>query len=465
MEKVRKLFVILFSSLSLFFAIAAIHNHYYEKKHLHSSKNFLAWNDNLPASAKDANKLIFVAVNGTKIPVKIRKILDKHYSLSVLDTKENYADFQVLDYFLKTHSHTKNNVICAVFTPEIKPVYVMSKIDERKLVKILPALAKIYAQNQKQLTNNVENLLHRHHKTNAIFADFYVHNASEKFALLTAIAGRYDNSTPLAILTENARIAFQKHKVAPTLHSRSLAQIHLQHLKNRFAYEKKQLEKMLIARAISDIAFATNLENISELKSIADTIANNSEISKYPAENALALSILSRAFSIYDNEKYLQKATEISEILKSKINTSTNSQNWTLPNSDIKTLEKQNLNAFDLATIANALCDYAKATNDKYSVIAAFYAIKKLDSHFISNGVWTLNSRNSLTANFARIAILDDIHLPSYVGEAYQAIAKIKTELGMQQVSRVENNIAKLGNTFMPLENLSRASIKLAKFF
>ena len=471
MDKIRKFFVILFGSLSLFFAIVAVHNHFYEKKLLQSSKNFLHWSNDISNSAKKANKLVFAVVDNIKLSPKIRKILDKHFAITVLDRKENYADFEALNYVLKKYTRSKNDVACAIFTPEMKPVYVMSKINERKLEKILPAIKKTYANNPEQFLNRVEANVVSFKNEEKVLSHFYemfsatgvgaVHSMNFT-SILNFFAPKNDvyeneilklcnsdtDNIPLAILTENARLTFRIYK-----NHQAITQHLLTKLKKRFVKEKNNLSKLLIARAISEATSTTN----QELRVIADALLNENT-KKSVAENALTLSILSKAYFVYEKEEYLQKASEIFDTLKSIIEDS-QTQILTFRNSE-KIYTKENLNAFDFAIIANSVCDYAKVSTDESAIDIAVNAIKNLDSNFAFNHFWTLNSQHSTSANFARITIVDDNNIPSYIGEANQAIIKIKRKLGKENISPVERNIERLARN----HTLSRASIKLAYY-
>ena len=120
--------------------------------------------------------------------------------------------------------------------------------------------------------------------------------------------------------------------------------------------------------------------------------------------------------------------------------------------------------AYDMALMANALCDYARANKDKAAVEAALSLISKLDADYRQNGLWSINSSRSPSAGFIRVKVLSDEERPSYVGEALQAIAKLKAITGMKKISDAEDSAKRIGGSFAQNYDGVGASIKLASF-
>ena len=111
-----------------------------------------------------------------------------------------------------------------------------------------------------------------------------------------------------------------------------------------------------------------------------------------------------------------------------------------------------------------ALCDYARANKDKAAVEAALSLISKLDADYRQNGLWSINSSRSPSAGFIRVKVLSDEERPSYVGEALQAIAKLKAITGMKKISDAEDSAKRIGGSFAQNYDGVGASIKLASF-
>ncbi len=456
--------MVIFASASLFFALVAIRNHFFP--HLKSAQelNVTTWNDKLESIARKHDKLIFVNVSADKtIPKDLIHALKDNYIFTILDKDKNPADYFVFDNFLKRASGTKHHLSCAILTPTLTPIYLSGKSDKHKLEKTLPIIAQKYAQNRHLLRNKAD-ILCGNFKASSIE---HLAGISLLGALANSPKSRYaQRSRPIAITTENARLYFRIFKNRKSPFSANNASLALNILKHRYANETNKRAKKLIARALSDIAFAVDKELISELKLEADTIISEKNAPALLLDNALNLAVLSRAYTVFKDEKYLSKADSISKsILLSAFNTRKIPATL-LKNQDGILIAEQNsiACALGISIAANALCDYSQASNDTSPMRAALAIIKKLDSDYISNGMWTINSSNSPSSKFARPTILNDDENPSHVGEAYQAITRIKREFALGIISPVEISIATIENFFTSPFHENRASIKLAQF-
>ena len=271
---------------------------------------------------------------------------------------------------------------------------------------------------------------------------------------------------PISIMTENARLHFKIYKTYANIFTQRNAINALETLKQRYAQEKEKNAKRLIARALADIAFAVDAKYLTELKAEADSISSSKKLEQNIADCALALSVLSRAHSVFGDDKYLLTATKIFKTVKSAVfdrrtipavlRTGTNENNLSTMNSLAC--------ASGMSMMANALCDFSEASSNNDVLYIAMAIINKLDTDYLHNGIWTLNSSNAPSAKFARLSILDDSHIPSHVGEAYQAVMRIKKGLNLRSISPAEAYIARVESLFIPAFSETIASIKLAKF-
>jgi len=109
------------------------------------------------------------------------------------------------------------------------------------------------------------------------------------------------------------------------------------------------------------------------------------------------------------------------------------------------------------------ICDYFEITREKDAINTALEIIRKLDSDYTHNGFWTMNSKFSASAKFARITITKDSTTPSHIGEAYQAISRLKRTLQIPTISPVEQKIRTITKSFIPSAEHEHASIKLAE--
>lgn len=464
MERFRKVCVILFGSLSVLFALVAIHNHYFLNSSKRYAHNAYKWDSTLEDIAQEQNKLIFFFVSGEEVVSKrILKSLKNNYIYTVLDKQKNPADYTVFNYFLKRTSKTKKDLACAILTPSLKPIYLSSKSDKRRLEKLLPTLASTWENNQKLIQNranaisNRQVFLAQHH---------YIANAQMLGLNNEYNPDNYNAKLPTAVLTENARLIFKRLKSSNAPHLIYKANVAIKHLKDRFKSEKSYTSKLLIARAIADVSFAISPRNTREVQFIADEIVNFSK-NKISHSNikALELAVLCRAYKIYDNTQYLDCAEQIAKEIQQSINASENiSAIIPIQQFNVQFISQTSIaSAFDLSTMANALCDYFEITGEKDAINTALVIIRKLDSDYTHNGVWTMNSKFSASAKFARITITKDSTTPSHIGEAYQAISRLKRTLQIPTISPVEQKIRTITKSFIPSAEQEHASIKLAE--
>ncbi len=464
MEKLRKICVVIFASASLFFALVAIRNHYFP--HLKSEQvlTTTAWNEGLESVARKNDKLIFVHVSTEKtIPKDLINALKNNYIFTILDRDKNPADYFVFDNFLKRASGKKYNLSCAILTPTLTPIYLSGKLDKNKLKKILPVIAQKYSQNRHLLRNRADTLC-ENFKTSPIE---HLAGISLLGSLANSPITRYSQrSRPIAITAENARVHFLIHRNRNSPFSANNASLALNILKHRYANETNKRAKKLIARALADIAFAVDKELIKELKFEADAIVSEKNNSILLLDNALNLAVLSRAYIVFKDEKYLSKANSISKNI-SRASLDTRKIPATIArNQDGFFITEQDsiACALSVSMAANAFCDYREASNDTTALHIALAMIKKLDKDYLSNGMWSINSVKSPSSKFARPTILNDSENPSHVGEAYQAITRIKKEFHIRTISPVEISIATIENFFSSPFDENRASIKLAQF-
>ena len=275
-----------------------------------------------------------------------------------------------------------------------------------------------------------------------------------------------DKNIPISLITENARVHFNIYKRLTNICSKGNAENAFIGLKKRYNLENNKISKLLIARAQADIAFATDSKNLSELRKEADDIESNKKIPQKMTEFALSLSVLSRAYSVFGDRKYILKARDFSKRARESIFKNRLMPAFISNTSSETPIENTNslACAYGMSMLANALCDFSEASGEKNTLQIAMTIINKLDADYLHNGIWTLNSIYAPSARFARISVVEDSHIPSYIGEAFQAIVRIKKGLNLRTISPAEPYIARLENFFIPAFSEKRASIKLAKF-
>ena len=463
MDKFRKFCVVLFGGLSLFFAVLAIHNHFFYNAKKYYQYKATDWNLNLANNATIEDKLIFFFVSGNEIiSRKIKKTLEENYVFSILDKEKNSADYEVFNYFLKKNSKTKQNLACAILTPNFKPICLSGKVEKKRLEKILTAVANSYKSNKGLIRSKAELVsIQQVRNSQSIFST----NMPIFNFVYSITPARFDQNTPIAVVTENARVAFKNYKKYPSPVQKFVAEKSLLALKNRYKSTTNKIEKLLIARALADIAFAVNVRDINELKQEADSIISSRSTSKSTLNLALELAILSRAYTVFPTEDYAKKAEALTTYFENTLfNTQKMSMQLPMTSLEANLIQtNSNTSALDLAVMANALCDFYEITFDKRYLFSALEIIKKLDAEYLHNGFWTINSKHCPSANFARITIINDSDKPSHLGEAYQAISRINRGLNISILSPSQYNKHKISTHFIPALEHSRASIKLAE--
>ncbi len=465
MEKLRKICVVVFASLSLFFALVAIRNHFFPSDVAKNIKTAAHWNANLETIARKNDNLIFFYVSGNEIiSNKIKNLLENHYVFSVLDKEKNPADFAIFNHFLKSASKSEAPLTCAILTPTLQPIYLSSKIDKDQLEKILYATARKYVSNRHLLRERALRATETLKTFDVRFATAPLYQTIPCSVSHFAFGNVGD--IPISIMTENARLHFNIYKTSANLFAQRDAINALKVLKQRYTQEKEKSARRLIARALADIAFAVDTKYLTELKAEADSITSSKKQEQNITDCALALSVLSRAHSVFGDDKYLLTATKIFKTIKSAV-----FNKRTIPailqmgtdENDVSAINSLAC-AHGMSMMANALCDFSEATSNNDVLYVAMAIINKLDADYLHNGIWTLNSSNAPSAKFARLSILDDSHIPSHVGEAYQAVMRIKKGLNLRTISPAEAYIARIETLFIPAFSETRASIKLAKF-
>ncbi len=464
MEKFRKFCIVFFACLSFFFAIVAIHNLFFLDENKLYQRHTRSWDTHIDSIAKEEDKLLFLFVNENEnVSKNIKTSLEKEYVFTVLDKKNNPADYTVYNYFWQNISNSKQDLACAILTPTMKPIFLSSKIEIKKLEKILPTFAQSWKKNRDAIQKTNDIALQK--QIQNIQQKQYIDNLFFNYPMPIVQASFFNEKLPIAILTENARLTFKRLKRTNSIRYLHDAQLALNALKNRLKTENNYNAKLLITRAMADIAFATNADNLKELKDIADKIVNKKPDKSPATEKSLELSILCKAYSIFGDEQYLKRAEQI---VKKIENTTANEHISAIispPFFEVQLMSELSIaSALNISIMANSLCDFYDISEDKASLETALALITKLDSDYIYNNYWAINSKHSPSAKFLRIIISHDAEEPSYLGEAYQAITRIKRSLDIKEISQVERKIKSLNNLSIPAYESTHASIILAEY-
>ena len=500
---IRKILAVVFGALSLFFALIAARNRYCAGCPAAQPQ---AWNCGLGETAKVGNKLIFVCAGSSgALTKKNADFAAKNYVCAVLDRNKNSADFEVYNTFFKSVSRAKTDFVCAVLTPNFAPVYMSDKIDNPKLEKLLKAVAQSYRKDREKFAERAEAAAVRVRARMAFDAERERIFGAFGGDLRARNAHSHSNTPPAAVLTENARLQFANLKIRPSVLAAKQSAKFFDALKRLYASAAHPAQKLLAARAMADAAFAVAPEKLAEVRQCADAVAagqtsassavqpaNSANISaeKPLSELALSLSVLCRAAKIFGDKKYARAAETIAKKIADTAADSPaacdccrRAEEAAYPakinaaRAEKHTCGAQPLSSYasalDIALAANALCDYAAFENSPRAFDAARKLLNLLEADYRQNSVWTLNSKRSPSARFARITVLRDIDAPSYTGEAYQAIAKIKRHYALRTTEATETRAAQTRTAapeipqikmpiFTMLDAANYASLKLA---
>ena len=494
MEKLRKILVVVFALLCVFFAWEA----YLQKrdKSAIESLAFFAWKTyqkhgggdltlleakewggQLQSLAGKTNRLIFIEMRPNGEPSsyepseKAEKILAYHYICVNLDKNYYPADYGVLKRI------AQKDVNFAILSPTAYPLFAATSLTPEGEsadwdARILAGVAWGYKQRKAETKNGIDVALTKageDRKFSDIRGVFSEKRNTSEIANIRALFVIDGWSESTAAFSENARFA-ARVAASGSAFAKETAKIANDKLLQQLKRDDLPLgEKLLLARALSEFTMLSDsdsarsefLDFVLELTTLQreDGFFSNTD-TVLLKDNALALSVMSRAFKIFKDKKFkdsmdasiaaLQKKTENRPILPAVLQDA-NSKN-----------PKSEAAALDYVLLARAYLDAYFADNKpKYLELSkkSFAHLDEIFKDSVNDG-WFENSKKSIFAPF-HYRVLNDSNYPSTMGEALQILADTSS-LNDNISRRLITIISAYKFNVMPENFVDRASVKLA---
>jgi len=491
--KLRKILVVVFGTLSVVFALIALSNALCQKDECAAPAETAQnprWGKALEAEARKGGKLVFFSVSEelpeSTFSENARDVLESAYVCAVLNPDAFPADYAVLHRILEIASSRRAPLKVGILSPRFKPVYLSSEIRAGA-----PSISDIVVGIASEHARYAETLQKTAQKTSEIVDSPRVNSPSEnprtasapQTAVLAAQAwdSRMFFSDPriraarAALLAENARLAAKIYAADPSgFCARETLKLAAEAVVGRLKSDGETLASvLLLTRALSDIAEVSQdatlkksefnmFKAILGLQGKDGFLASENSAqsaSKKLSENALALSILARAYSLTKDPKFLRGARRLSDALK-------NISEWRgeLP-AVISSRADSAASSREYALLAEAFLAMHAATKDPSMLKAARAVIDKWTLRCgLEGGLWSINSESSPLAEFARPIISEDSDLPSYLGVAAQMAAYMdKADPSYEfPFSQRLRSLSEMSLGVFPLQNYSAASLKMA---
>ena len=432
-----------------------------------------------------------------------------YFTLDTLLTKETrknhinfFGDTFTFDLQLTQNPRKYRQLEAGILSPNLHPVYLTSQSSLRSsnnaptLNEALELTLNHFEKNPYELRSNArnattkkikkiffrKNLLGLHstaHDTinfDSLPQSFFSHtNLNEIFSqinfmhaeiakLYTYFKSKECETDSHAIVSENSRLALKILELNPNqIVAEETSKIAIREVCNRYdAKGTSVTAKLLYLRAMGDSSLLKNKKShysfyIKNVKSFIPKRKNNdTNFGNYKStairDLALMTSVFAKAYSISSERKFLKEAEKLALLLENKIQSSTN-----LP---AKIGVESEASSLEYVLCARAFFDLAKHSKNNKWIQTSFNTISKWNDNFMTDiSLWSINSKKSVLAKYARPIITRDSDLPSYIGEASQLFA----ELGIlnNRTGQILKKIS-ISASIEPLLSHNWASLKLA---
>lgn len=483
MKRLRKILILTLAGLCGLFGIVAacngiakiIGNYESPNASLYQKKTTTEWGNSLELLARQNNKLIFFTIKGSgdfRPDANFKNLLDKFFYVVELDSEQWPADYKILDNIFRRTTKSRKHLGGGILLPTLAPLYLFSEAKENgdmgapSIFTAASALAVKFVNEKENTIKASKEFLSVMDTEYGIEADGIAYVNENTIAWnaesikLNDFFSRDISQYPLAVITENARLAARIYLLSRTFNLAESAALKAQSiLTGMFETQKSMTRKLLSARALFEIAIITNSRgNGKSLLDFCDSI-----ISKiYPdgrmkepdsegllVDNALAIHVLALAFEYSGERKYLQSAQRIADSIEIIFKSM-----GQLP--AILNLGKPSQSSsITYAFVAGAFSNLYYFTGDKKYLALCKMIFDEWNKLFLCcDGVWSINSYASAMANISRPIIYNDDDLPSYIGEAAQIIRYLKSVDGAfdipsyQKIDAASANVLRYYNVY-----------------
>ncbi len=407
-----------------------------------AEKRHYDWGNELAMRARRDGKLVFFTVGiGRKFDFygRLEKILGNSFYTTCLEPDRYPADFRVLQSVFERGTGNSGSIEGGILSARLAPLYLTSNLagdaargvpSAAEAAKAAAGILRVAPEGLRAAEGNLAGLLAGEdgQKDYEYASDLLADGLDWKFesAKLEKFFGGDVSDSPVAVVTENARLAAGIFSAFPELKSAEDAEDKAREgLIKMFAEPRALVERLLIARALLEMP-AKNGDGEDKLIRFADELLSMTKPDgrmmedgrdAVTAENALAAQVLALAYSRFKRRAHLEGAERICGYIEFLLKTS-----YQLPSVSSVAVRSQS-SARTYAFAGGAFADLHAATGENKYIILCRILFDELDGLFMSeSGLWAINSHASALSGVARPIIYVDSRIPSYMGEAAQQL-------------------------------------------
>lgn len=406
------------------------------------------WGNELAMCARRDGKLIFFTVgreHDFKADGHLEKLLGNSFYITCLDPDRYPADFRVLQSVYERGTGNFAPIKGGILSARFAPIYLTSNLGG-DAARGIPSAAEAAvaaagilrddpaglraAEGNLARLSTVEDGRADYEYASDLLAD----GLDWKFesAKLEKFFGGDVSDIPVAIVTENARLAAGIFSAFPELESAGHAEDNAREMLIKMFTEPRALvERLLIARALLEMPTKSGIGD-EKLIRFADELLFMTKPDgrmmedgrdAVTAENALAAQVLALAYSRFKRRAHLEGAERICGYIEFLLKTS-----YQLPSVSSVAVRSQS-SARTYAFAGGAFADMHAATGENKYIVLCRILFDELDGLFMSeSGLWAVNSHASALSGVARPIIYVDSRIPSYMGEAAQLLTYLSAE-------------------------------------
>jgi len=505
-EKLRKILEVTFALLSIFFAVIALARFFHKSddsqekyKPLPPAKSDIKWGSQMLSESRRTTRLVLFNVDekdnadeffqnilDLKNDTQLEELLRDNYITVTLNRHAWPADFAVFDCLLYAKNNKQMMLKYGILSPRMRPIFLSphtkdSSKNDDTFRPLAIAAAQQFRENKhkmlKESLNSVRIIYNPENFKSTTIEAPYIPRLSflnaESVALLSYFSNPNNNNAPAGVFTENARLAMRisatdLRQVAAQRAAFLAARTMFARLNNP---NSEFSEKLLMARALAEYGMCINDNALIEnLKKFANKIIENKtpeglfrEGNNLPLvrHNAIAVGFLTRLYFSTDEKKFYNAAKTSMDNLAEMAKVY-----GEMPAIADKSVPSQ-ASSIEYGLLARALCDMHYASKDKKYLDLIKKCMEEWNDFYMTPiGIWSINSENSISSNYARPIIMDDTRYPSYVGLASQVMAYLNQN---DPFYRLPNGakirrIAASAYTYSMLGTSTNASLKLSFF-
>lgn len=423
-----------FGALSVFFGVYSVWCNFKPKASVEEQS--VNWGADLLQKARMSNRLIFFTKEGRDIPEfseEAKAILNNFYICATLSKKKYFADNHILSNIFK-YSGSEGNFSLGILSPQGRPLFLASDFSKNKNSPFYDAACLMGAVNAYQKFKNDISLKRQISLSFVIklseFPNLFLsRNVNSEIANLNVFfkAKNWDDKT--ALLSENARLVARLAKSTPLAFdvATSAYTSLISELKSEYRFSSR----LLLARAISEFALLLLVPSAQQNFLIfADDLLKSQKndglfYEKSVAtllDNALAMSILARAYKLSKDEKYkraLVKNSYTIRLIIGRKNTPPGILN------SFENTSSSEANGSACALLIRGWLDAYFATGEEKYLGFARHRFDKFNEMFSDReeGNWYVNMTNSIFASSYRLKNFSDDLFPSSNGECAQILS------------------------------------------